>query len=1157
MGWSRSYNPPLRTRFVLSAAAAPFRIALRPEVAVGPPAWNALGLGKDAVTLTQAIDHDIRGLAPAALPRWRPAALLVGLGVLCCALADQPASAEIVVPMPRESTPISIRADRANRWTQGTYEVWVLRDEVEIRQGGMIGRAREAVLWVDRADPLSGQASKILAYLEGDVRIDHEHSGHRHQSTGRSANTVRDQSWWGRFYSSTHIAIDASLTGFEPKTKPAIYERGLAAWEAEAQGPVRPVQYNQPMPAYTPLPLPSPQSQPGILAQPNTVAPPYGYAQPGMPTLPGSTPAASSPPVWSPPEVPGSVGGIETIPAPIASAVPARSLIVRSRSNVRMQGRVFPSPNGSETIAVISSGVNVIVGGMDGLPGMSGDKIDIETDRIVIWTARLDRFDLTGNSSGEKLQPRDAPLEFYLEGNVVFREGDRVIYAERMYYNVRRRYGTVLNAEILSPAPGYQGLVRLKADVLQQLDQFNFQAFNAAVTSSRMGVPAYWLQAGQVTFQDIQTPRTDPLTGQIASDLVTGDIAVDHQYMATSRNNFLFAGGLPVLYWPVMATDLSQPNFYLDSLTVRNDDIFGFQIFSDWNMYQLLGMRSPPEGTQWTFSPDYLSKRGFALGTEVEYDRFGFFTIPGPVTGHLDAWGIQDRGTDNLGLDRRSVVPTTDTRGRVLWHHRQYLPGGFQFTAEVGWISDFNFLEQYYEQEWDEGKDQTTGLELKRFVDHSSWALAASFRPNDFVTQTEWLPRFDHFLIGQSFFDRFTYFAHSHVGYARLKRGFLPQSVPIVGEPDETPLPWEVDSLGSTWDTRSGLHTATRHELDLPLPVGPFKFTPYVLGELAYWDQDIDGRDVSRAYGQAGIRGSLPLWSADPNVRNSLLNLNGMAHKVTLDADVFWADSDQQMKRFPLYEPLDDDSTEHFQRRFIQYEYTDLGLDLPRKFDARDFAFRSGMQNWVTAPSTEIVDDLVLATVGLRQRWQTKRGPPGQERVIDWVVLDVEGSFFPEQDRDNFGQLFGMLNYDFRWHLGDRFTLLSDGFFDFFDSGLQTASIGGLISRPQRGNVYLGFRTMNGPFKSDVVRLAVNYRMSRKWIANAGGTIALGDTGNVSENVSFTRIGESLLVRVGVYADQSRDNVGVNFSIEPRFLSGSLSRVGGVPISPIGAFGLE
>ena len=201
---------------------------------------------------------------------------------------------------------------------------------------------------------------------------------------------------------------------------------------------------------------------------------------------------------------------------------------MRSRSNVRFQGGAFPSPDGQETIAVITSGVNVVVDGIQNLRGLATDKIDIETDRIVIWTSRLDALDLSGQSSGEKLQGKDTPLEFYLEGNIVFREGDRVIYAERMYYNVRGRYGIVLNAEILTPVPSYQGLVRLKADVLQQLNAANFRASGAALTSSRLGVPSYWLQAQNIEFRDIQTNHIDPFTGQVAIDPETKEAAVDH-----------------------------------------------------------------------------------------------------------------------------------------------------------------------------------------------------------------------------------------------------------------------------------------------------------------------------------------------------------------------------------------------------------------------------------------------------------------------------------------------------------------------------------------------------------------------------------------------------------------------------------------------------
>jgi len=270
-----------------------------------------------------------------------------------------------------------------------------------------------------------------------------------------------------------------------------------------------------------------------------------------------------------------------------------------------------------------------------------------------------------------------------------------------------------------------------------------------------------------------------------------------------------------------------------------------------------------------------------------------------------------------------------------------------------------------------------------------------------------------------------------------------------------------------------------------------------------------------------------------------------------------WADADQDLGGLPLYDPLDDDATEHFRRRFLWNRYGQFGSPLPGIYDPLQFAFRSGMQGSVVSPSTEIADDLTTIRAGIRQRWQTKRGFPGQQRIVDWIVLDVEGTFFPNKDRDNFGQSIGLVNYDFRWHVGDRFSVLSDGFYDFFEGGLQTTSIGGMISRPQRGSLYLGYRRSQGPFDSSVLSTSINYRMSDKWIVNAGTAVDLGEAGNIGQNISLVRVGESLLVRVGFNVDHSRDNVGLAFSIEPRFLPGRLGRVGGVPIPPVGALGVE
>lgn len=824
----------------------------------------------------------------------------------------------------------------------------------------------------------------------------------------------------------------------------------------------------------------------------------------------------------------------------------AKMLRIETRSSVAGYLKTYPGRNPGETATVVSGGVRAVVSGIEGVEQLQSDTVVLEADRVVLWTNSGAPVNLGGGES----QAVDGNYEFYLEGNIIVREGDRLIYADRMYYNVNNNYGTILNAEMLTPVKDYEGLMRLKADVLQQINKQNFVAHGAAITSSRLGVPRYWIQANEVTLQDIQVPDVDPNTGQAFYDPRTEQLAVEHQMLATARNNFLYIGGLPVLYWPTIATDLKKPTYYVDRVRVKNDSVYGTQVLLDWDMYQLLGIREPLEGTKWTIATDFLSERGPALGTAFDYDRNGFLWWAGETHGTLDLWGIKDNGRDNLGADRRSLAPEKEFRGRALWQHRQYLDLGLQFTAELGYISDRNFLEQYYEWEWDQLKDEITGIELKQYLSNSSWSIAGDVRLNDFFTQTEWLPRFDHTLIGQSFlFDRMTWNAHSHVGYAKLRTASPPDPVNPTEVARFSPLAWEVPA--------EGIHTATRHAVSAPLNLGPIKVVPYALGELFKVNEDMAGREVTRMYGQLGTRASLPVWRADAGVQSQLFNLNGLAHKIVFDADFSWADADEDLGRYPLYEPLDDDSVEFFRRRFLATTFMGLAA-IPLKYDERNFAFRSGMQGWVTSPSTEIADDLTKATIGIRQRWQTKRGLPGQERIVDWIVFDVEGSLFPKAARDNFSEDFGMLNYDLRWHVGDRVTLLSDGYADVFADGLRTFSVGSVVTRPARGSLYLGFRSIEGPVSSNIVSGSLSYRMSEKWILTGGASVDFADAGNIGQTFGLTRIGESTLIRVGFNVDESRGNIGASFMIEPRFLASSrLGYVGGVQIPPAGAYGLE
>ncbi|HEY2826348.1 MAG TPA: organic solvent tolerance protein OstA, partial [Pirellulales bacterium] len=574
-----------------------------------------------------------------------------------------------------------------------------------------------------------------------------------------------------------------------------------------------------------------------------------------------------------------------------------------------------------------------------------------------------------------------------------------------------------------------------------------------------------------------------------------------------------------------------------------------------------------PQGTNWTGSIDYLSLRGVGGGTKFGYDRPGIFNPAGRSQGFIDAWYIDDHGVDNLGLDRRTLTFPEAGRGRTLGRFQEDLPDDWQLRLELGEVTDRNFLEQYYQQEWEEQKDQVTRLGARRTWDNMSLELSASGLVDPFFTQTQNLPRLDHFWLGQPLLnDTLTWYEHTNLGYVNQRQ---------VNQPTDPTdynqfrfLPYDVDAKGEK--------LATRQEIDWPFQVGPVKVVPYGLGELADWGDDLAGNRIQRAYGQVGVRSTMPMWSVDPNVHSELFNVNGVAHKVVFGGEFSYTNASRNVDQLVIFDPIDDNNIQALRRRLDFEDYNGTVLNpnppippsgpflpanvfaVPTKFDERFYAVRRGDMDWVTGP-TEIADDLTVFRLDLDQRWQTKRGIPGQEHVIDWIALDTNFELFPKPE-ENFGDTAGMLNYDFHWFVGDRLTLVSYGGYDFFSDGQRYTSVGGFISRPPRGSLYLGFNDYRGGpnILSDVITASYTYRMSPKWLSTFGTSFDLHEQGNIGESFRLTRIGESFLFSLGVNVDVSRGNVGVSVALVPRFLGHDPSVTRGqIDIPPAGLYGLE
>lgn len=785
------------------------------------------------------------------------------------------------------------------------------------------------------------------------------------------------------------------------------------------------------------------------------------------------------------------------------------------------------------------------VSGFDELKSLQSGTIDISADRIVLWSDS----DISELHKDKSLDLSKMHIELYLEGNIIFRQGDQEIYAEKMYFDVSTCRGLIREAEVFATLPNVEGLIRLRAEEIRIPEKDLMVANDAFVTTSRIGEPLYRFQIGQLMFRTQEVPRKNRFTDQVQIDSVTGKPIVDKKKDLIGRRTMVKVGDVPVFYLPYFAVPMDYPSQIINKFSIRNDSIFGFQPMIGVDVYRLFGIERPWKGTSWDLNAFYYTKRGPGMGTEFSYDRRGDgMEIPlGPFSGKgkgkFEFWGIYDTGEDNLGVDRRHLIPEQEFRYQIFGQHRNTFGNDWELRFQLGVLSDRNFQEEYFQRSWYEEPDRATQIEIRKSEENRTLSLWADLRTNDFHTQTQRTPQLDFYWLGQPLLnDTLTWSSYSQVGYVHL----FPDTAPK--DPNDRAL-WH---LLSWEEERKGMRTSTRHEISYPFQLGPVKLVPFALGEIAYWGEDLQGEDASRVYGQAGFRASLPMWQYF-GWKNRLFNVNGIMHKVEFDVEAIIAGADKSVNELPLYDLPDDRALLDFSHHMSSTIFN--GLPIPEKYQLRSYAIRSNLGGWVTS-NTELADDLALVRFGMHHRWQTKRGMPGKERIIDWITFDTNFNIYPDPDRDNFGSAIGLLDYDLRWYPGDRLMIYSSGMFDFFSDGIRMVDIGAVMDRPGKGSIFTSLHYLTGCVENVVMRVGFNYRMSEKWTSTFVSTFDVSGKGNIGEGLSLTRVGESFLFTTGISYDAPSDNFSVHFALEPRFgKKGNTARL--FNIAPPGVDGID
>jgi hypothetical protein len=679
----------------------------------------------------------------------------------------------------------------------------------------------------------------------------------------------------------------------------------------------------------------------------------------------------------------------------------------------------------------------------------------------------------------------------YMSGDVVMTEGQRTIRADEIFYDFERKKAIAINV-VMRNFNVSQGIpIYVRAAKLKRLAENIFAADDITLTTSEFYLPQISLNASSVIITD--TTTIDQVQGRLSKS----------SYDAQMHDVRLKMYDKTILYWPFVRCNLERPDTPLKSVNSGYDSTWGMILETRWYLARLLGLQEP-QGTDSTFALDYYSKRGVGTGVEIDYAREDHF-------GKLLGYVISDKGEDRLGrmASRRDLKPPDELRGRFLWQHRHFLPYDWQLTSEISYTSDENFIESFYRNEFNVGKEQETLVYLKRIEDNWGLSFLGKARINDFVNELEELPTAEFHWTGQSFLDdRLTFYSDSQISRFR-----------------------QLMASGSSTVSQDFFTFASETaELDMPMTVGKAKVVPFVTGTVAYDDglgfyTDLDGRTADREddvwFGGAGVRASLqPYWKVFPDVKSRLWDLNQLRHVVSPYLTVVgYTQSNsvieqRDMLNVGISQRLETKRGTGEKQRTV--DWMRLDTDVTLMSDSAD-ASDAG-----PAPDRFIWNKPFIPLVN---RFSTV--VPPQPRPGDRRSSDI------------FGPRRNYIGADYIWRLSDTTAVLSDMNFDMQSMVVQQLNVGFSHLRWPNLSYYIGSRYLKrlavlNERGSNAFTFALTYVLDPRYTIVFSQQYDFDYGANIRSDIALIRQYHRVYCGLTYSADESMDRRSIIFSIWPQ-----------------------
>ncbi len=786
-----------------------------------------------------------------------------------------------------------------------------------------------------------------------------------------------------------------------------------------------------------------------------------------------------------------------TLPPANAPVLPPPTIDVRFRAD-----EVVITKTADDTIALTLGGHLLLM-----VDRGKGERVEMQADRMVVFTK------IKSAAEAGKLLPgqtmRDQVQAVYLEGDVRLdytpADGSKTagqrMTAERCYYELPTDRAVLTDAVFRTVDPKTQLPVILRADTLRQLSKDQFKGEGIRMTTSTFANPSFAVAASSayVTVED------------------TGDPLLGNRYSFSAWNARPQFFGVPVFYLPFAGGSITERGFPLRNISFGQSSKFGTSIETEWGLLETIGYPAPKD-LDISYRVDYFSDRGPAAGIDASY-KGGFVTDttrqPWNFAGEVKSYFVNDHGIDKLSANRADVQPSETLRGRFLWQHQHFLPDDWQVQLRASYVSDANFLEEWFSHEYQDGLPEDLSAYFKRQRDSEALTLTINYQPNHIITDSEFvqeqfevahLPEIGYHRIGDSLADdSLTFFSDNTI--SGLKFQTSSASLAEQGfRPGQTP---GIASAGQTGTTDSITYRGDfRQEIDYPLSTSHFKVVPYVIGRVTDYSQSPDEGTQNRLFVGTGVRLNTAFWRTNDAVESTLFDIHRVRHVIEPELNLFTAAQTTDRNSLYIYDQEVDD-----------------------------------------------IHDVSALNVALNQRWQTKRGGPGRWRNVDFFTFNVSGNFYANKPPDrelnpsDFRGLFfpglpeasiprDSINADTIWRISDDMILAGDVQYNVDDNKLATAAVGLAVRHDERLSYTVGNSYIND-LNSNITSVGLDYTISKKYTFGYYQSFDFGRTESVNFGTTLTRKFDTFAMIFRVNYDEVTGESSMGFSIIPQGAKGT------------------